>query len=175
MDKARSAAKPAIPVRVIAVFRTRDEAGQDLPPPPTGPVLPGAAVREGTAQDREKDHRRNWVTAASLALDLLPDLVAGPVETVLNINAPDVARHRLRGVRRSELACFGQVQMTVAEAGTGFVRTALQQPGEVAQPGTDLAYLAQGYATVTTLRALTETDDQLTGLRAWAECPEGAK
>jgi len=134
----------------------------------------GAAVREVTAEDRQKDHRRNWVTAATLALDLLPDLMAGPVETILNVNSPDVARHRLRGVRRSELACFGQVQMTVAEAGTGFVRTALEEPGEVAQPGTDLAHLAQGYATVTTLRALTETDDDLEGLRGWQERSEGA-
>ncbi|MDH6462242.1 hypothetical protein M2302_002420 [Micromonospora sp. A200] len=50
-----------------------------------------------------------------MALDLLPRLTAGPVESVLNVNAPDLPHGRLRGVRRGTLASFGQVQMTVAD------------------------------------------------------------
>ena len=55
--------------------------------------------------------------------------------------------------------------MTVAEAGHGFVRTSLEEPGQAVQPGTDLALLAEGYASVTAIRAATEvTDVDLSGL-----------
>ncbi|WP_341717088.1 5'/3'-nucleotidase SurE [Micromonospora sp. FIMYZ51] len=116
----------------------------------------GAAV---AAAARIRDADRHWSTAARVALDLLPRLTAGPVESVLNVNAPDLPFDRLRGVRRGTLATFGQVQMTVAESGHGFVRTALEEPGEVVQPGTDLALLTEGYAAVTAVRAVTEATD----------------
>jgi 5'-nucleotidase len=107
----------------------------------------------------DRDQRRHWATAARVALDLLPRLTAGPRETVLNVNAPDLPYERLRGVRRGSLAGFGQVQMTVAEAGRGFVRTALEESGERVVPGTDVAWLAEGYASVTAIRAVTEASD----------------
>ncbi|MBF9134834.1 5'/3'-nucleotidase SurE [Plantactinospora sp. S1510] len=107
----------------------------------------------------DRDQRRHWATAARVALDLLPRLTAGPTGTVLNVNAPDLPHDRLRGVRRGSLAGFGQVQMTVAEAGKGFVRTALEESGERVVPGTDVAWLAEGYASVTAIRAVTEASD----------------
>ncbi|MBQ1016063.1 5'/3'-nucleotidase SurE, partial [Micromonospora sp. M51] len=92
-------------------------------------------------------------------------LTSAPSESVLNVNAPDLPHGQLRGVRRGSLASFGQVQMTVAESGHGFVRTSLEEPGQAAQPGTDVALLAAGYASVTAVRAVTEaTDIDLTGL-----------
>ena len=122
----------------------------------------GAAV---DAAARVRDSERHWSTAARVALDLLPRLTAGPLESVLNVNAPDLPHGRLRGVCRASLASFGQVQMTVAEAGHGYVRTSLEEPGQAAQPGTDVALLAAGYASVTAIRAVTEaTDVDLTGL-----------
>ncbi|MEU4713610.1 hypothetical protein AB0F73_08155 [Micromonospora purpureochromogenes] len=85
------------------------------------------------------------------------------MESVLNVDAPDLPHGRLRGVRRGTLASFGQVQMTVAESGHGFVRTSLEGPA--VQPGTDLALLAAGYASVTAVRAVTEVADvDLSGL-----------
>ncbi len=119
-------------------------------------VSGGAAV---AAADRVRDADRHWATAARVALDLLPRLITGPTESVLNVNAPDLPFERLRGVRRGTLAAFGQVQMTVAESGHGFVRTSLEEPGEAVQPGTDLALLAEGYASVTAVRAVTEATD----------------
>ncbi len=116
----------------------------------------GAAM---AAPDQIYDDRRNWSTAARIAMELLPRLTAGPRESVLNINAPDTPYERLRGVRRGSLSGFGQVQMTVAEAGRGFVRTALEESGQTVEPGTDVAWLAAGYASVTAVRALTETSD----------------
>ncbi|MFY1687121.1 5'/3'-nucleotidase SurE [Plantactinospora sp. WMMB782] len=113
----------------------------------------------------DRDERRNWATAARVALDLLPRLTAAPVQSVLNVNSPDVPYERLRGVRRARLAGFGQVQMTVAEAGKGFVRTALEEAGQRVEPGTDLAWLTEGYASVTAIRAVTEAHDaDLSGL-----------
>lgn len=122
----------------------------------------GAAV---AAAARVRDTDRHWATAARVALDLLPRLPTGSVASVLNVNAPDLPFERLCGVRRGTLATFGQVQMTVAESGHGFVRTSLEEPGEAVQPGSDLALLAAGYASVTAIRAVTEaTDIDLSGL-----------
>ncbi|BCL13218.1 5'/3'-nucleotidase SurE [Micromonospora sagamiensis] len=122
----------------------------------------GAAVHPAV---RVRDTERHWSTAARVALDLLPRLTAGPAESVLNVNAPDLPYERLRGVRRASLASFGQVQMTVAEAGHGFVRTSLEEPGQAVQPGTDLFWLAEEYACVTAIRAVIEVADvDLSGL-----------
>lgn len=116
----------------------------------------GAAI---SVPDPTRDERRHWATAARVALDLLPTLTAGPVASVLNVNSPDVPYDRLHGVRRATLATFGQVQMTVAEAGRGFVRTALEETNAAVVPGTDIAWLIDGYASVTPIRAITEVSD----------------
>ncbi|MFC7546120.1 5'/3'-nucleotidase SurE [Plantactinospora sp. GCM10030261] len=122
----------------------------------------GAAV---AAANKVHDHARHWSTAARVALDLLPRLIAAPAGSVLNVNTPDVPYERLRGLRRGSLADFGQVQMTVAEAGSGFVRTSLEETGAEIEPGTDVAWLNQGYASVTAIRAITEvTEVDLTDL-----------
>ena len=115
----------------------------------------GGAVMTLSAAD---EAARNWQTAAATAVDLVDALLAAPEGVVLNVNVPDLPAERLRGVRRASLAAFGQVQMTVVESGEGFVRTALEESGEELVPGTDLAALAEGYASVTALRALAEVD-----------------
>ncbi|ROT26813.1 5'/3'-nucleotidase SurE [Micromonospora sp. HM5-17] len=131
----------------------------------------GAAV---AVPHPERDERRHWATAARVALDLLPRLTAGPRESVLNVNSPDLPYDRLRGVRRATLAGFGQVQMTVAEAGRGFIRTALEESGQPVEPGTDVAWLAEGCASVTALRAITEASDvDLSGLDGPVPGPDG--
>ncbi|MFK3981865.1 5'/3'-nucleotidase SurE [Micromonospora sp. NPDC050397] len=105
-----------------------------------------------------RDEERHWATAAALAVELVPRLTSGPQTTVLNVNSPDLPYERLRGVRVGSLAGFGQVQMTVAESGRGFVRTALEESGEPVLPGTDVAWLAAGYASVSAVRAISEVD-----------------
>jgi 5'-nucleotidase len=102
------------------------------------------------------DELRNWATAARVAVDLMPVLTAAPPDSVLNLNAPDRPYEDLLGVRRGTLASFGQVQMTVAESGRGFVRTALEESGRPIEPGTDIAWLQAGYASITAIRAVTE-------------------
>lgn len=110
---------------------------------------------------------RHWDTAARLAIDLWPSLMAAPAGTVLNLNVPDLSTSQLRGVRPARLARFGQVQISVAETGQGYVRLALGDSTGPHEPDTDLALLADGYATVTPLRSLSEVTDltvDLTGV-----------
>ncbi|MET0417658.1 MAG: 5'/3'-nucleotidase SurE [Actinoplanes sp.] len=94
----------------------------------------------------------HWDTAAEFARTLLGWLVAAPDRTVLNLNVPDRPRADVAGLRQASLASFGQATMAVAEAGEGFVRTTVEISGEVIVPGTDLAGLAEGFATVTAIR-----------------------
>ncbi|BCB79081.1 5'/3'-nucleotidase SurE [Phytohabitans flavus] len=120
-------------------------------------VSGGAAA----AQVGAADERRHWETAAAIAADQLPVVKDLPPGTVLNLNVPDLPRDHVKGVRRARLARFGQVQMAVAEIGRGYLRTTIEQSGARLEEGTDLALLAEGYATVTPVRAVTEVDTDL--------------
>jgi 5'-nucleotidase len=118
----------------------------------------GAAI---AALDTVEDETRNWSTAADLAARLLPWLVDAPAGTVLNVNVPDVPSDQLAGWRQATLAPFGQVQMAIAEKGEDYVRTAIEENGARQIPGTDLAWLAQGYASVTAVCPLSYADVEL--------------
>ncbi|MGN9914286.1 5'/3'-nucleotidase SurE [Phytohabitans sp. LJ34] len=104
------------------------------------------------------DEGRHWGTAAAIAADLLPALKDLPDGAVLNLNVPDLPRDKIKGVRPARLARFGQVQMAVAETGRGYVRTALEESSARLEEGTDLALLADGYATLTPVRAVSEVE-----------------
>jgi 5'-nucleotidase len=116
----------------------------------------GAAIAE---LDKQDDENRHWESAADLAVKLIPVADHAPPGTVLNLNVPDLHVDGIRGLRRARLAHFGQVQMSIAEAGEGFVRTAVQASDLALEEGTDLAALAAGYATVTPIRAPVEATD----------------
>ncbi|GAB7038142.1 MULTISPECIES: 5'/3'-nucleotidase SurE [Catenuloplanes] len=102
------------------------------------------------------DEERHWDTAATVAVDLLATLGELPTGTVLNVNVPDVTTEDLKGVRRARPAGFGQVSVALEESGEGYLRTGMRISQERAAPDTDLALLAEGYATVT---PLTSVDD----------------
>jgi 5'-nucleotidase len=110
----------------------------------------GAAIDAIHRADEEKHH---WASGAELAVRLLPALLHTPPGTVFNLNVPDLHVDGIRGLKQASLARFGQVQMSIAEAGDGFVRTAVQAAEEDLDPGTDLAALADNFAVVTPLRA----------------------
>jgi len=116
----------------------------------------GAAMEVISAADDEKRH---WSSAAELAVRLIPTLQHTPGGTVFNLNVPDLHLDGIRGLRRASLAQFGQVQMSIAEAGEGFVRTAVQAADDLLEPQTDLAALAEHFAVVTPLRAPVEAAD----------------
>ena len=109
----------------------------------------GAAL---AALDHEEDEKRHWGSAAELAARLVPTLLHTPAGTIFNLNVPDLHLDGIRGLRRASLAQFGQVQVSIAEAGEGFVRTAVQAADDTLQPDTDLAALAEHFAVVTPIR-----------------------
>jgi len=126
-------------------------------------VLSVASTRSGGAAmdviSEADDEKRHWSSAAELAARLIPTLLHTPAGTVFNLNVPDLHLDGIRGLRRASLAQFGQVQMSIAEAGEGFVRTAVQAADDLLEPQTDLAALAEHFAVVTPLRAPVEAAD----------------
>jgi 5'-nucleotidase len=116
----------------------------------------GAAI---AALETVDDEKRHWDTAAALAARLLPWLEQAPAGTVLNLNVPDRAADRVAGLRGATLAPFGQVQMAIGESGEDFVRMTIEQAGAEAVPGSDIALLSEGYATLTALRPMGAADD----------------
>jgi 5'-nucleotidase len=93
------------------------------------------------------DDALHWATAAEMAVALLDEAVASPAGTILNLNVPDVPAPP--PLRTASLAAGGQARMTVAEAGDDFLRTVFLPVTDEPAPGTDLATLARGYATLT--------------------------
>jgi 5'-nucleotidase len=65
----------------------------------------------------------------------------------------------LRGIRRASLAQFGTVQMVLLEQGHGYVRMSLEQSDHGAEPGSDDAWLLDGYVAVTPVRPPHEARD----------------
>jgi 5'-nucleotidase len=125
------------------------------------PAMASSGGGDAALDDVEQadDDQRHWGSAADLALRLLPTLTRTPPGTVLNLNVPDLHVDGIRGLRRARLARFGQVQISIAEAGQGFVRTAVQAADEALEPGTDLAALAESYAVVTPIQPPDEARD----------------
>ena len=128
-------------------------------------LTPATATAIGEV-DRVDDEHRHWDSAADFAVRLLPTLAHTPAGTVLNLNVPNLHPDGIRGLRRGRLARFGQVQISIAEAGEGFVRTAVQAAQEQLEPDTDLAALADCYAVVTPMRAPGEARDVRLNLEA---------
>ena len=92
----------------------------------------------------------HWATAAATARSLLDRAAAAPPGVALNLNVPN--RPVVTSVRAASLAAFGQVQIQILESGDGYVRTDFLRTAERPAPGTDLALLAEGYATLTPVR-----------------------
>ena len=110
----------------------------------------GAAI---AALDHIDDEQHHWASGAELAVRMLPSLLHTPPGTVFNLNVPDLHLDGIRGLRQASLAQFGQVQMSIAEAGDGYVRAAVQAAEEDLRRGRDLAALAENFAVVTPIRA----------------------
>jgi 5'-nucleotidase len=102
----------------------------------------------------------HWTTAADIAVTILDEAMNAPPRVAINVNVPNVTREMVLGVKRGRLAAFGAVQ-TNLEVGDGFVRTTIAGHSDDLVPGTDAALLADGYASVTPLKAVTEASELL--------------
>ena len=128
----------------------------DVLTPTTGSAASGGAAIADL--DKVDDEARNWRTAAEVARQLMPVLMTTPEGTVINLNVPDRPAEDVHGLRRAELARFGQVQMTIAEASDDSVRMSIKEEEEQPESGTDLAFLLEGWATVTAIRTIAADD-----------------
>lgn len=98
---------------------------------------------------------QHWQTAEIVTGHALAWLEQNdPGEAVLNINVPDIAPARLRGLRAAELASFGAVQAQVRpveEASAVQVSYTAEEARD--EPASDHYLLLHGWATVSLLRA----------------------
>lgn len=99
-----------------------------------------------------------WESAARYVPELLPVLEQADSPLVLNVNAPDLPARELRGLREATLAPFGTVQTNV-EVGDGYVQLALTGTSREPVPGSDEAWLARGFATVSAIKPIFEVAD----------------
>lgn len=98
----------------------------------------------------------HWETAAAYARRVIPSFITISEPCVLNLNVPDLTEDEVQGLRRARLARFGTVQTTVVETGLGYVKIGLAETGHEPEPDSDIALLAQGYATLTAIRPVCE-------------------
>ena len=102
------------------------------------------------------DYPRHWGTAAAVAAEVLAALPDLPGTEILNVNIPDIDTERFTGIRTARLAAFGAIQMTVAGLDDGFAHVTMVIPDGEPEPGTDVAVLAAGQASVTRLHGIRE-------------------
>lgn len=96
---------------------------------------------------------QHWETARLVtdrALEWLTDHAVG--DRVLNINVPDIAADRLRGIRPATLASFGAVQARVREQGSGYVQLTYSAAEAQEEKGSDHYLLARGWSPWTLVR-----------------------
>jgi 5'-nucleotidase len=97
------------------------------------------------------DTPTHWETAARVVDVLLPIVLGAAGPLVLNVNVPNVPPDQLGEITAARLAATGVVQAILTEEGEGYVKLGYEPPGGVVEPGTDVALLAEGAATVTAL------------------------
>jgi len=101
-----------------------------------------------------RPRRFHWAAAADAAIAVVPELVARPRGTVINLNAPNTPTSR--GVVETSLAPFGIVQTTLTEADEHHIRLAVEDLPTVPEPGSDAALLAEGWVTATGIEPVSQ-------------------
>jgi 5'-nucleotidase len=96
---------------------------------------------------------QHWETAAHVAKPLIRWIADLDQSIVLNVNLPDRRVSELRELRQGTLAAFGAVQTHMTEITKGHVRTEFSELS-ADEEGTDACLLADGFTTVTALRAI---------------------
>lgn len=102
----------------------------------------------------------HWDAALTHVRVLLPGLLALAPGTVHNLNVPNSPDPV--ELREGPLAAFGVVQTTTLGSGDD-VRLSVAEPPRDLAEGTDAALLQLGYATVTSIRPVSEADMRVLG------------
>jgi 5'-nucleotidase len=106
-------------------------------------------VRAGAASPR-------WSNAARIAQSVVPFLLEQPPGTVLNLNVPHTEPEVMPQLKEATLASFGIVQTTMSERHDHHVHLSVSDPAGPLEPGSDAQLLADGHATLTSIRSLSE-------------------
>lgn len=96
-------------------------------------------------------------TAGVIASCALVLLAGAPAGTAFNVNVPDLTVDELRGIRWAPLAGSGSVRAVYRTDG-GATQIELRTDPTGAEPGTDTALVAEGYATVTSVVGIRAVD-----------------
>lgn len=113
----------------------------------------------------ESATQTRWETASAVISAVLRWYLEHPRMVLLNVNIPDRPADELRGLRFATLAAFGAVTANVTEVGKGYVSMEYRTPEARAEPGTDAALVAEGFATFTPLSPVCEANaSRLDGL-----------
>ena len=105
----------------------------------------------------------HWDTAASIAVETLPLVLAGPARSTVNLNVPGTARSEVRGTRWARLAPFGAVRASVTSRNDESLQFELVATDAEPDPDTDQGTVDAGWASLTTLIGVAE---------AWPAGPE---
>ncbi|SFR22495.1 5'-nucleotidase [Lentzea waywayandensis] len=92
-----------------------------------------------------------WDTATDVARAVLPMLAEMPAATVLNLNVPNAAT--VRGIEWADIAPSSPYQVHFESNGDELKLRAVKTDLEPV-PGTEIAFLADGYAALTPLRSV---------------------
>jgi len=99
-----------------------------------------------------------WDTAATVAIEVLEQLIDAPPRSVLNLNVPALPRSELKGLRWARLAAFGAVRAAISEVETdGQLQIELRATDEVLPDDTDTALCEAGFAALTSIVGIAES------------------
>lgn len=114
--------------------------------------------RSGLALSAEVEEDESWDPDTPVVARAVDWLTRAPEATVLNVNVPAAGRTGRKGVRTTRLAEAGTVQGRVSEARGGYVSVVFADAEGRPHEGTDAAALADGFVSVTAIRAVVEDD-----------------
>jgi len=97
-------------------------------------------------------------TAATVALEVLDQLIEAPPRSVLNLNVPALSRSELMGLRWARLAAFGAVRAAIGEVeADGCLQIELRATDETLPDDTDTALCEAGFAALTSIVGIAES------------------
>jgi len=97
-------------------------------------------------------------TAATVALEVLDQLIEAPPRSVLNLNVPALSRSELMGLRWARLAAFGAVRAAIGEVeADGRLQIELRATDETLPDDTDTALCEAGFAALTSIVGIAES------------------
>jgi 5'-nucleotidase len=111
------------------------------------------------AMSMDSEDPAHWPTAASVAVEALEWIVDEPAGTVLSVNVPDRPLDELAGVRHASLAPIKRHRLVGTTAPGGEPMVTIEAPHPDPVPGSDEAYLAAGFVTVTPITGIREVKD----------------